>query len=97
VTTNIAVIEQEANEAICENRREPTEETAKIKREPYLSEEARSRYVGEARERAQAKYVEIIDGHDKAFRDRLEVLERNLSAEDFLKMARTLAHADAAV
>jgi len=58
VTNNIAVIEQEANEALSENRRELAEESTKIKREPDLSEEAKARYVGEARERAQAKYAE---------------------------------------
>jgi hypothetical protein len=58
VTNNIATIEQEANEALCENRRELAEEPAKINTEPDLSEEAKARYVGEARERAQAKYAE---------------------------------------
>ena len=58
MTNNIATIEQEANEALSENRRELAEETAKIKRGPDLSEEAKARYVGEARERAQAKYAE---------------------------------------
>ena len=58
VSGNIAVIEQEANEALSENRRELAEESTKINREPDLSEEAKARYVGEARERAQAKYAE---------------------------------------
>ena len=58
MTNNIATIEQEANEVLSENRRELAEETAKINREPDLSEEAKACYVGEARERAQAKYAE---------------------------------------
>jgi hypothetical protein len=58
MTNNIAVIAQGANEALSENRRELAEETAKINREPDLSEEVKARYVGEARERAQAKYAE---------------------------------------
>jgi hypothetical protein len=69
MTNNIAEIEQGANEALSENRRELAEETAQINREPDLSEEAKARYVGEARERAQAKYVRIIDVHDQAIRD----------------------------
>jgi hypothetical protein len=63
VTNNIATIEQEANEALSENRPELAEETAKINSEPDLSEpdlseEAKACYVGEARGRAQAKYAE---------------------------------------
>jgi hypothetical protein len=58
MSNNIAAIEQEANEALAENRRELAEECAKIHREPDLSQEAKARYVGEARERAQAKYAE---------------------------------------
>jgi hypothetical protein len=69
MTNNIAEIEQGANEALSENRRELAEETAQINREPDLSEEAKARYVGEARERAQAKYVRIIDVHDQAIRN----------------------------
>jgi stress response protein YsnF len=49
MTNNIAEIEQRANEALSKNRRELAEETAKIDREPDLSEEAKARYVGEAR------------------------------------------------
>ena len=78
MTKNIAAIEQEANEALSENRRELAEEAAKINREPDLSDEAKARYVGEAKERAQAKYAEIIDGHDQAIRDRLEQNESRL-------------------
>jgi hypothetical protein len=48
MTNNISVIEQEANEALSENRRELVEKTAKINREPDLSEEVKVRYVGEA-------------------------------------------------
>jgi hypothetical protein len=58
MTNNIAVIAQEANEALSENRRELAEGSAKINREPDLSEEVKARYVGEATERAQAKYAE---------------------------------------
>jgi hypothetical protein len=58
VTNNIATIEQEANEALSENRRELAEETTKIHPEPDLSEEAKARYVRDVRERAQAKYAE---------------------------------------
>jgi hypothetical protein len=76
MTNNIAVIEQEANEALSENRRELTEESAKINSVPDLSEEAKTRYVGEARERAQAKYAEIIDGHDKVIAEQLDSLFR---------------------
>ena len=72
MTNNIAEISQGANEALSENRRELAEETAKFNREPDLSEEAKARYVGEARERAQAKYAQIIDGHEKAIAERLE-------------------------
>jgi hypothetical protein len=38
--------------------RELAEETTKIHPEPELSEEAKARYVGDVRERAQAKYAE---------------------------------------
>jgi hypothetical protein len=58
VIEHIAVIEQAANEALSENRRELAEETAKIHTEADLSEEAKACYVGEARESAQAKYAE---------------------------------------
>jgi hypothetical protein len=58
MTNNISATFQETNEALSKNRRELAEETAKIHREPDLSEEAKARYVGEARERAQAKYAE---------------------------------------
>ena len=58
MTNNSAAIEQEANEALCENRRELAEESAKIDTEPDLSEEAKARYVGDAREGAQANYAE---------------------------------------
>jgi hypothetical protein len=37
VTNNIAVIEQEANEALSENRRELAEESTKINRESQTS------------------------------------------------------------
>jgi hypothetical protein len=56
VTNNIAAIEPEAKETLSENRRELAEETAKISRDPDLSEEAS--YVGEARDLAQRKYAE---------------------------------------
>ena len=58
MTNNSAAIEQEANEALSENRRELAEETAKFHTEPDLSEEAKARYVGDAREGAQANYAE---------------------------------------
>jgi hypothetical protein len=78
VANNIAVIEQEANEALSENRRELGEETAKIHTEPDLSEEAKARYTEEAKGRAQAKYVQIVDDHEKAISERLEQNERHL-------------------
>jgi hypothetical protein len=89
VTNNIAVIEQEANEALSENRRELAEESAKINREPDLSEEAKARYTEEAKGRAQAKYIEIIDGHDKAIAERLELNEKRLFKLSYPKDAVT--------
>jgi hypothetical protein len=56
--TDIAATFQETNEALSENRRELAEEIAKIHTEPDLSKEAKARYVGDATERAQAKYAE---------------------------------------
>jgi hypothetical protein len=89
MTNNIAEIEQGANEALSENRRELAEETATINGEPDLSEEAKARYVGEARERAQAKSAEIIDGHDKAISERLELNEKRLFKLSYPKDALT--------
>jgi hypothetical protein len=46
----------------------------------------------------EAALEEYVDQHLVAeIEEMLRVLERNLSAEEFLKVARTLAHADAAV
>jgi hypothetical protein len=89
MSNNIAVIEQEANEALSENRRELAEETAKVDKEPDLSEEAKARYTEEARGRAQAKYAEIIDGHDKAISERLELNEKRLFKLSYPKDAVT--------
>jgi hypothetical protein len=89
VTNNIAVIEQEANEALSENRCELVEEIAKISREPDLSEEAKARYTEEAKGRAQAKYAQIIDGHDKAIAERLEPNEKRLFKLTYPKDAVT--------
>ena len=55
MTNNSAAIEQEANEALCENRRELAEETAKFHTEPNLSEEAKARYVGDCQGRCAGK------------------------------------------
>jgi hypothetical protein len=68
----------EANQVLDTNRRELSETTAKISADPELSEDAKSRYIDEARARAQAKYVETIDGHDQAVRDTLEANVKRL-------------------
>ena len=88
-TNNISVIEQESNVALRENRQQLAEQTAKINSEQDLSQEAKDRYIGEARQQAQAKYAEIIDSHDQAIRDRLEQNEKKLFAISYPQEAVT--------
>jgi hypothetical protein len=76
--SNIATIEQETRDAIGENRRGLAEESSKINRDPDLSDAAKSRYLEEARERAQAKHAQIIEAYEKAITERLEQNERTL-------------------
>jgi vacuolar-type H+-ATPase subunit H len=78
VTNNIADAYQEANTALDDNRRELAEESAKINSNPDLSDEARERYIDEAKAKAQQKYVSIIDQHEKDVADTLERNEKRL-------------------
>ena len=87
MSENIAAAYAETNQALAENRRELAEETAKVDREPDLSEEARGR--------AQAKYAEIIDGHDKAISERLELNEKRLFKISYPRDAVTDSHKEA--
>jgi hypothetical protein len=69
---------QEANLALDTNRRELSEQTAKINADPDLSDDAKGRYIDEARAKAQERYVQTIDGHEKAVADTLEANEKRL-------------------
>lgn len=82
-----AIVEayEEANSELDQNRRELSEESAKINANPDLSDEAKARYIAEARARAQQKYVQLIDGHDQAVRDTLEANERRLFSLSYPK------------
>lgn len=64
--TDITVIEQQATEAVSENRQALAEELSRIQREQDLSDAAKERYSSEATAKASERHAEIVEKHETA-------------------------------
>jgi hypothetical protein len=78
MTSDIAAVEQEATEAVGENRQALAEELRKINQEQDYSEAAKERYASEATARASERHSEIVEKHESATASTLENNEKRV-------------------